>query len=269
MIRISLPFDPAAQPLILDRSAWDQDSGLSSAASCLLWNETSAEWTDPGNPAAIQRTGLSVDAGYIDCESGLLGDFVASEVPADCSGIPFGGIRVDGCGVCGGQNSTCAGCDGAANSGRSAACSGHGSCVAGKCSCSVNYFGIMCQVQCNGALNCSGHGVCSASFEGLEMQTAVACECTGNYVWNYTVGGVDGEYWQDSLVLMPTCVPGSSGAGLSQPLYVAAGVAGAVVLVVLCLVAMPFRHACLLFSKSSSKFSMTTLYLLLFCIYCA
>ena len=269
VIRISLPFDPAAQPLILDRSAWDQDSGLSSAASCLLWNETSAEWTDPGNPAAIQRTGLSVDAGYIDCESGLLGDFVASEVPADCSGIPFGGIRVDGCGVCGGQNSTCAGCDGAANSGRSAACSGHGSCVAGKCSCSVNYFGIMCQVQCNGALNCSGHGVCSASFEGLEMQTAVACECTGNYVWNYTVGGVDGEYWQDSLVLMPTCVPGSSGAGLSQPLYVAAGVAGAVVLVVLCLVAMHFRHACLLFSKSSSKFSMTTLYLLLFCIYCA
>ena len=47
----------------------------------------------------------------------------------------------DHCTVCGGDNTTCSGCDGVPNSGRNRLCSGHGQCGSTACSCSERWFG--------------------------------------------------------------------------------------------------------------------------------
>ena len=44
------------------------------------------------------------------------------QVPRDCRGIVLGSTFNDMCGVCGGDNSTCSGCDVEPNSGRTKEC---------------------------------------------------------------------------------------------------------------------------------------------------
>ena len=64
---------------------------------------------------------------------GLLRIFGAAELWVDCAGVPLGPAVLDFCDVCGGDNSTCSGCDGIPNSvvdgiKLDKKCSGHGSC---------------------------------------------------------------------------------------------------------------------------------------------
>jgi hypothetical protein len=74
---------------------------------------------------------------------GLLRVFGAADLWVDCAGTPLGPAVLDFCNVCGGDNSTCSGCDGVPNSivdglRLDKQCSGHGSCrSAGPISCSL------------------------------------------------------------------------------------------------------------------------------------
>jgi hypothetical protein len=89
---------------------------------------------------------------------------------------------MDACGVCGGSNETCSGCDGAPNTGRDKGCSGHGVCDGSdRCLCQPGYHGVMCQVACSSNANCSGHGECVVEYEGLSVESEVRCECKPGY----------------------------------------------------------------------------------------
>uniref|UniRef100_A0A7S3G6N6 IPT/TIG domain-containing protein n=1 Tax=Palpitomonas bilix TaxID=652834 RepID=A0A7S3G6N6_9EUKA len=65
---------------------------------------------DASSPAALA-------SGAVVCSSLTLGgvSFAAVTVPSGCDGVPFGNKTVDACGVCGGDNSTCADCAGVPN----------------------------------------------------------------------------------------------------------------------------------------------------------
>lgn len=88
-------------------------------------------------------------------------------------------LRVkDACGVCGGTNASCSGCDGIPNTGRDKQCNGHGSCNLCRgdvcepmtlCQCEPGWYGIMCENLCREETTCSGAGLCS--FDGL------SCSC--------------------------------------------------------------------------------------------
>ena len=79
---------------------------------------------------------------------------------AGCDSIPGSLAVFDECKVCGGDNSTCSGCDGVPNSGRDRLCSGHGQCGLDTCSCRPFYFGIQCETYCSEVSTCSAHGSC-------------------------------------------------------------------------------------------------------------
>jgi len=184
-IRMRLPFDPLLRSEART-NLQDKKSGHRTTVSCVYWNDAEGEWSSGG----IQYVGMSMGnstsqslgkGAYVDCESSHLSTFSVSEVPADCEGTPFGTTEMDECGVCGGDNSLCSGCDGAPNSGRTKDCSGHGQCAGDKCKCDPFYYGIVCQVFCDSAVNCSGYGECKVEFEGLSMVTTSYCECQAGY----------------------------------------------------------------------------------------
>jgi hypothetical protein len=87
-------------------------------------------------------------------------------VEEGCDGAPKSRVYRDHCAVCGGDNSTCSGCDGIPNTGRDKGCSGHGRCeeIVGldeiKCKCVDKYYDIMCSTFCDDKVQCSGNGMC-------------------------------------------------------------------------------------------------------------
>jgi hypothetical protein len=91
--------------------------------------------------------------------------FTVVKVEEGCDGEPKSEVYQDDCAVCGGDNSTCSGCDGIPNTGRDKGCSGHGECkeIVGmleiKCECVEQWFDIMCSTFCDDAVHCSGHGI--------------------------------------------------------------------------------------------------------------
>jgi len=183
-IRLRLPFDP----LLRNEgrlAVQDKKSGDRTSASCLYWDTVTNKWSNQGigHVKVYMGNRLNGSGAYVECTSHHLSTFSVAEVPADCRGTPFGIVAMDECGVCGGDNTQCSGCDGAPNSGRTRDCSGHGRCAADKCACDAFYHGIMCQVYCDSALNCSGHGVCTVDYEGLSMATTSYCACEAGYAY--------------------------------------------------------------------------------------
>lgn len=181
-LTIRMSFDPTVREEITAKSV-DAFTGASSAASCVRWDEDLRMWSSEGIEHVDVHLGAANGTGaYVECKTSWLGTFAVSEVPRDCRGVVMGTTFNDLCGVCGGDNSTCSGCDGEPNSGRTKACSGHGGCNAsGLCECEPGYHGVDCQVLCEDRVNCSGFGRCDVTFEGLSMQTAVQCQCNEGY----------------------------------------------------------------------------------------
>ena len=87
-------------------------------------------------------------------------------VEEGCDGRDQSRVYQDHCAVCGGDNSTCSGCDGIPNTGRDKGCSKHGKCqkIQGideiKCACIDKWYDIMCSTYCDDRIHCSGHGMC-------------------------------------------------------------------------------------------------------------
>ena len=92
--------------------------------------------------------------------------FSVWQVEEGCDGVPESAAYKDHCAVCGGDNSTCSGCDGIPNTGRDKQCSGHGECrkIEGletiRCQCIDKWYDIMCSNFCDDKADCSGHGLC-------------------------------------------------------------------------------------------------------------
>jgi hypothetical protein len=99
--------------------------------------------------------------------------FSVSKVEEGCDGKPKSKIYNDDCRVCGGDNSTCSGCDRMPNTGRDKGCSGHGKClkIEGmpeiRCKCVAQWFDIMCSTFCDFKITCSGHGIWFFSPQSL------------------------------------------------------------------------------------------------------
>jgi hypothetical protein len=98
------------------------------------------------------------------------GLFSVQEVYSGCDGVALSPLTFDHCMICGGDNSTCSGCDWIPNSGRDRRCSGHGRCGVDRCMCVRGWYGIMCQNSCTDEILCSGHGQC-------EPKDGLSCQC--------------------------------------------------------------------------------------------
>ena len=127
----------------------------------------------------------------------------------DCDQTPFGTQRYDACGVCGGTNSTCSGCDNIPYEKvfgeiLTKGCSGHGTCSGGPtCHCCADgvglmqgetcpWFGIMCNLFCSSDavadsslyaaskswIQCNSHGQCGYDI----VSGNVVCICNPGYV---------------------------------------------------------------------------------------
>ncbi len=181
-LRIRLPFNPE---LHRERGMVDQLTGFSSIPSCVIWDDKAGQWTANGiTHIGYNDYNLKVPSGsegpYVECFSVQLGIFAVSEVPADCHGIAHGTTKFDYCGVCGGDNSTCSGCDGEPNTGRTKSCSGHGRCNGNLCRCEEGWQGVNCQIQCSRS-NCSNAGQCIVNYTGMSFNSSIYCSCDDLY----------------------------------------------------------------------------------------
>lgn len=176
---VRLPWDPSLSSEASSLS-FDGMTGLRTAVSCLFFDEASGEWSNSGiRFRSISQGGANGTDAYVECETRHLSLFAASEVPAGCNGVPHGSARFDSCGVCGGDNSTCAGCDGEPNSGRTRECSLHGLCQGNRCACEAGYGGVVCHVACS-RKDCL-HGECIITFDGLSMVANRTCACDSGF----------------------------------------------------------------------------------------
>jgi hypothetical protein len=179
---VALPFDPSVSSAAVASVTSDGLTGNKLGASCLRWNPIVGSWTAAGIRRISTFLGNSSVGPFIECEVDNTGIFVTSEVPLGCDGIPLSTVVNDDCGVCGGNNELCSGCDGLPNSGRSKSCSGHGTCYGQVCKCDPGYFGVICQIMCDPIKNCSGRGVCEISYRNLDIVSNVSCLCQDGFV---------------------------------------------------------------------------------------
>jgi fibronectin type 3 domain-containing protein len=97
------------------------------------------------------------------------------------------------------------------------ACSGHGTCADGYCSCEAGYSSPDCSVTCPGGPTCSGHGicsngVCSCAVEYAGVDCSVTCPggptCSGHGTCNAGICTCAVGYTGDSCSI--NCGPSSS-----------------------------------------------------------
>jgi hypothetical protein len=194
-------------------------------AACQNWNFQSNSWSSDGienyeNKFLPQKmckfnrgTNLTECFHFMEClakglsltSPSLIG-IIRREL--DCAQLPLGTQTYDACGVCGGTNSTCSGCNNvpfekAFGDLLTKDCSGHGTCSGGPtCKCCSDakdllegrtcpWFGIMCNLFCtrdklSGStqyataknwIHCNSHGQCD-----YDSSTGnVACRCDSGY----------------------------------------------------------------------------------------
>jgi len=194
-------------------------------AACLFWDASARKWGTQGitqAPGAEATRKICLRRGdppvvecsyFVECTTDHLSYFTVAETPLDCEGVVLGQTKFDHCDICGGDNSTCSGCDGVPNAFQDGkrldrGCSGHGSCQgASRCSCCADnlhkvslgdgtdqgsqisvcpWFGIMCHRFCTRSeytgsdavsadqqIHCSGHGSCVDPPLGGPLE----CEC--------------------------------------------------------------------------------------------
>ena len=146
----------------------DPKTGRGYVPMVMRFDVDSWEWTRT-YISPISATATSIRAGISH-----MSFFSVLEVSSGCDGVALSPLILDHCMICGGDNSTCSGCDWEPNSGRDRKCSGHGRCGVDRCSCVAGWFGIMCENFCRDETTCSGHGQC-------EPQEGLSCECDDSW----------------------------------------------------------------------------------------
>jgi len=202
----------------------DLESGKGFAPFVKRFDLDTWDWT------ADQISVMSATGSSIQVKTTHLSFFSALQVSSGCDGVALSPKIYDHCRICGGDNSTCSGCDWIPNSGRDRTCSGHGQCGMNRCSCVQGWFGIMCENPCRDEIFCSGHGQC-------EADAGKTCVCDEGWVSEAKYDGT-GPYC--------TRQPGADGllgklpenearASLTMILAISIPV-GVIVLIVLCAV---------------------------------
>lgn len=142
-IRLQIPYDSRISNLkefeVVEKQTGSKRILYGEVFDASLWNWKTA--------AGVKKVAEGPGR-FITIETNIFGYFSLVSSFQGCDGIDLSTSILDGCGVCGGNNSTCSGCDGIPKSGRSKNCSGHGLCDRGLCSCNATWFGLMCDILC-------------------------------------------------------------------------------------------------------------------------
>jgi len=161
----------AARSLDMTR---DPATGRGLVFAPVTWSWPDFIWAVDGAVQTSQHTNAA-GAVVVAADVRLLAHLSIINKMSGCDSIPESPTVIDACNVCGGDNSSCSGCDGIPNTGRDRNCSGHGSCGYTTCSCSAFYFGTLCETYCSDANTCSGHGACNAS-------SGIPCSCAAGWI---------------------------------------------------------------------------------------
>jgi hypothetical protein len=91
----------------------------------------------------------ALQPGLVTVLVGDFGAYAALGAKAGCDAIPASRAVWDSCGICRGDNSSCSGCDGIPNTGRSKNCSGNGWCEtkSPRCKCRAGWNGELCNTS--------------------------------------------------------------------------------------------------------------------------
>ena len=217
----------AANYLVINSITTVQSQGY--FAACQQWEFQTMSWTSNGiqnyrgnlQPQKMCKFNKNVNQTqcvyFMEC---LLTGFSTSKPSIvgiarrelDCSQSPLGIQRYDACGVCGGINSTCSGCDNipyerAFGDILTKDCSGHGTCSGGPtCKCCADgigsisaaqgqtcpWFGMMCNLFCTSSpvsdntkysssknwMHCNSHGQCGYDA----VSGTMFCRCDSGYI---------------------------------------------------------------------------------------
>jgi len=161
----------AARSLDLTR---DPATGRGLVFAPVLWSWPDFIWDITGAVQTSQRTNAGGSM-VIAADVRFLAHLSIINKMSGCDSIPESPTVIDACSVCGGDNSSCSGCDGIPNTGRDRNCSGHGRCGDQTCSCSAYYFGTLCETYCSDLNTCSGHGACNSS-------SGIPCSCEAGWM---------------------------------------------------------------------------------------
>jgi hypothetical protein len=218
---------PISEKTANDLAEFDETTVIQQGrvAACVFWDAVARKWGVQGisqAPGAEATRKVCWRRGqppviecshFVECTTTHLSYFTVADVPLDCEGVALGQTKFDHCDVCGGDNTTCSGCDGVPNSFQDGKrldrfCSGHGSCRGGsRCACCADnlhkvslkegndqksqisvcpWYGIMCHRFCTRSqyegpeassaaqkIHCSGHGSCVDPQQGGPLE----CEC--------------------------------------------------------------------------------------------
>jgi hypothetical protein len=143
LLYLQLPFDSSVGNLNQFETV-DKVSGTKRILYGKVFDSSTWTWTTAQGIQKLQGS----QGQYITIESDIFGYFTVTSSYQGCDGVDLSNNVLDACGVCGGNNSTCSGCDGIPKTGLSKNCSGHGICSNLLCSCSTPWFGVMCEVLC-------------------------------------------------------------------------------------------------------------------------
>ena len=104
-------------------------------------------------PASLRLSGTLGAAVVVTTAD--LGYYSVLTANRGCDRTDLSTVAFDACGLCGGDNSSCSGCDGVPRTGRDKNCSGNGACRGSSCLCNATWFGYSCNVPCRSLPSCT------------------------------------------------------------------------------------------------------------------